>query len=80
MEKVWDEEWQTNLIDAALERVQRQTSAKHYQIFYLNVIRNVPVEKVAAATGVKPNDVYLVKHRLAPLFEKAVRAIEANQP
>jgi RNA polymerase sigma-70 factor (ECF subfamily) len=80
LEKVWDEEWQTNLIQAALERVERQTSAKHYQIFYLHVIREVPVDKVAAATGVKPNDVYLVKHRLMPLFEKAVRAVESNQP
>src|SRR5439155_24536274 len=31
LEKVWEQEWQNNLINAALERVQRQTSAKHYQ-------------------------------------------------
>ena len=80
LEKVWDEEWQANLISAALDRVQRQVSAKHYQMFYLHVIRGVTVEKVAAATGVKPNEIYLVKHRLTPLFEKAVRAVEANQP
>ena len=79
LERVWEEEWQTNLINAALERLQGQISAKHYQIFYLYVIRGVEVEKVAAATGVKPNDVYLVKHRLTPMFEKAIRAVEGNQ-
>ncbi len=79
LERVWDEEWQTNLINAALERLQGQISAKHYQIFYLYVIRGVEVDKVATATGVKPNDVYLVKHRLTPMFEKAIRAVEGNQ-
>lgn len=80
LERVWDEEWQANLVNAALERLQNQISAKHYQIFYLYVIRGVEVEKVAVATGVKPNDVYLIKHRLTPIFEKAVRAVEGNQP
>jgi len=80
LEKVWDEEWRDNVIQSALERIQRQVSARHYQVFYLYVIRGVAVEKVAAAAGVKPNDVYLVKHRLTPLFEKAVRAVEHNQP
>jgi len=78
LEKIWDEEWQTNLINAALERLQRETSAKHYQIYYLYVIRGMAVEKVAAATGVKQAEVYVVKHRLMPLFEKAVRAVESN--
>jgi RNA polymerase sigma factor (sigma-70 family) len=80
LEKVWEEEWQSNLIHAALDRVQKEASAKHYQIFYLYVIRGTPVEKVAAATGVKPGEVYLVKHRLMPLFEKAVRAIDSHEP
>ena len=79
LEKVWEEEWQNNLINAALERVQRQTSAKHYQIFYLYVIRGIAVEKVAASTGVKPADVYLIKHRLTPLFEQAAKAVESNE-
>lgn len=80
LEKTWEAEWQANLIQAALDRVQRQTNARHYQIFYLHVIRGAAVHQVAAATGVAPNDVYMIKHRLTPLFEKAVRAIEHNQP
>ncbi len=80
LEKVWDEEWQANLITAALDRLQRQTSAKNYQIFYLYVVRGAEVEKVAAATGVKASEVYVIKHRLTPLFEKAVRAVESNEP
>jgi len=79
LERIWDEEWQSNLINSALERLQHLTSARNYQIFYLYVIRGVEVEKVAAATGVKPGEVYVIKHRLTPLFEKSVRAVESNR-
>ena len=68
-----------NLTSGALARVQRQVSARHYQIFYLYVIRGAPVAQVAAATGASADEVYLVKHRLWSLFEKAMRAVELNQ-
>jgi RNA polymerase sigma-70 factor (ECF subfamily) len=80
LERVWDEEWRGNLTNAALARVQGQTSARHYQIFYLYAIRGAPVQQVAAATGVSADEIYMVKHRLLPLFEKAVRTIERRQP
>src|SRR4029077_6411867 len=30
-ESVWDEEWEKNLLEAAIERVKNQVDAKHYQ-------------------------------------------------
>src|SRR5207247_9450722 len=79
LEKVWEEEWRGNLTSAALGRVQRQASARHYQIFYLYAIRGAAVSQVATATGANPEEIYLVKHRLWPLFEKAMKAVESNQ-
>ena len=79
LEKVWEEEWRGNLTSAALARVERQANARHYQIFYLYAIRGTAVSQVAAATGATPEEVYLVKHRLWPLFEKAMKAVEGNE-
>jgi RNA polymerase sigma-70 factor (ECF subfamily) len=79
LEKVWEEEWRGNLTQAALARVQRQTSARHFQIFYLYVIGQTPVSQVATATGTTPDEVYVVKHRLWPLFEKAMKAVEGYE-
>jgi len=78
-DRVWEEEWRKNVTAAALERVQRQTSAKHYQIFVLNAIRQVPAAQVARLAGVKPDQVYVIKNRVKPLFEQAVRAIERHE-
>ena len=79
LERIWDEEWRNNLTTAALAKVRRQSSARHFQIFYLYAVQGTPVAKVTAATGAAADEVYLVKHRLAPLFEKAVKAVEACQ-
>jgi len=38
-------------VQAALDKLQRQVSAKHYQIFYARVIEEMPVMKVAKLLG-----------------------------
>jgi RNA polymerase sigma-70 factor (ECF subfamily) len=77
LERIWEEEWRENLTEAALAKVQRQSSARQFQIFYLYVVQEAPVAKVAAATGATTDEIYLVKHRLWPLFDRAVKAVEA---
>lgn len=79
LEKIWAKEWEQNLIENALKRVERQVSAKHYQVFYLNTIQKLPPEKVAKALAVNVEQVYLIKHRLKKIFEQAIKALE-NQP
>ncbi len=79
LEKVWDEEWHQNLIENALKKLEQQVSAKHYQIFYLHVIKSLSPEKVAKALAIKVDQVYLIKHRLRKRFEQAIKELE-NQP
>jgi len=76
LEGIWDNEWDRNLLAAALEKLERQVSAKHYQVFFLHVIKQYPVEKVAKVAGIKENQVYLIKHRLADLFKNALAELE----
>jgi RNA polymerase sigma-70 factor (ECF subfamily) len=76
LESVWDEEWQTNLLEAAMERVKRLVKEEHYQMFDLYVIRHWPVKKVAGMLGVSVGQVYLAKHRVSTLIKKEVRRLE----
>ena len=75
-EPLWEEEWQVNLLQAALERVKRRVKEEHYQIFDLYVLKQWPVLKVARTLGVHIGQVYLAKHRIAGLLKKEVRALE----
>jgi len=79
LDSIWDEEWQKNIVDAAMERVKRRVKPDHYQIFYLNAVKKLGVRKVADMVGVNVAQVYLVKHRIAALIKKEVQKLEANE-
>lgn len=78
LDAVWDEEWQENLRDTALEKLKRQIKPKHYQIFYLLEVKELAPAKVAQTLGVNVGQVYLVKHRTGGLFKKALKEAEAK--
>jgi RNA polymerase sigma-70 factor (ECF subfamily) len=76
LESLWEAEWQSNLMEAALERVRRRVKEEHYQIFDLNVIRQWPASKVAKILEVNIAQVYLAKHRVLALLKREVRMLE----
>ena len=78
LESLWNEEWEKNLIDAALERVKHTVNAKQYQIFYLHVIKKSSVQKVAHTLGVNAAQVYLAKHRVGHLVKKEVKHLQTK--
>lgn len=72
LDGAWEEEWQRHLTHLALERLKTQMNTQHFQIFYLSVIKQQPAGTVAKALGVNRGQVYLVKHRLLPVFKKTL--------
>ena len=78
LEALWNDEWENHIVDAALERVKQQSSAKHYQIFFLQAIKQIPSVKVAETLNVKVDQVYLIKHRLTKIFEEALKELETK--
>jgi RNA polymerase sigma factor (sigma-70 family) len=76
LEKIWEEEWQANLMEAALERVKHRVREEHYQMFDLNVVRQWPANQVAKTLEVHIAQVYLAKHRILALVKKEVRLLE----
>ena len=78
LEATWDEEWEKNLLAAAVERVKRRVDLEQFQIFDLYCIENWSAQKVARTLGVGIGRVYLAKHRLAAMIRKEVKAIRDN--
>ena len=76
---LWDEEWQRNLVDAAMERVKRQVSGEHYQIFYLHSVKNMPARDIGELLGVSAAKVYVVRHRVGRLVKREVRALTRRE-
>lgn len=51
LDGIWNEEWQKNLMDVALERVRRRADPEHYQIFHLHAVKGLGVREAAKAVG-----------------------------
>ena len=72
LEAVWNEEWESNLVDAAVERVKTKVDPSQYQIFDLYVMKRWPVLRVARMLSVNPGRVYFCKHRVGKLLKDEI--------
>jgi RNA polymerase sigma-70 factor (ECF subfamily) len=79
LEASWDEEWEHNLLNAAIDRVKKKVDAKQYQVYDLYVLKNWPVARVARALNVSAGRVYLAKHRISHLVKKELSYLQ-NKP
>ena len=78
MEALWEEEWRSNLLRAAIARIKRRVSPKQFQMFDLYVTQQWPMEQVTAMLDVNPAQVYMAKLRLGRLLKCEVRALQKS--
>jgi RNA polymerase sigma-70 factor (ECF subfamily) len=78
LEASWDREWETNLLEAATERVKNKADPKHYQMFDLIVFRKWPVSKVARLLRTNRARVYLAKHRISQQIKKEITRLRTK--
>ena len=76
VERVWEEEWQKHVMEAALAKVKLRCNAKEYQIFDLYVLNKMPVRKVAETLGVSVTHVYVAKHRVGSLLKNEIKNVQ----
>jgi RNA polymerase sigma factor (sigma-70 family) len=76
IQKVWEEEWESTLLDGAMDRVKRRTDPKQYQVFYLYAVKKWPVSKVARTLKVSRGMVYLIKHRISGAIKKEITRLQ----
>ena len=78
LDDLWEAEWQTNLLAAAVANIKRRVDPLKYQIFDCYVNKDWAAEKVAAAFGVSVDQVYMAKHRLTAMIKQEVTRLETE--
>jgi RNA polymerase sigma-70 factor (ECF subfamily) len=76
LDAVWEAEWETNLLNAAMNNVKRRGDPQKYQIFDFYVNKDWPPGKVAESFGVSVDQVYQIKHRVTEAIRAEVRRLE----
>lgn len=75
VESLWEQEWEGNLLRAAVDRVKSRVDGKQYQIFDLNVNQGWPVAKVAQDLNVTRARVYVAKHQISKMLRKEIERL-----
>jgi RNA polymerase sigma factor (sigma-70 family) len=75
---VWDRDWEQNLMEVAMAKVQPHVNPVQYQMFQLQVVNQWPAHKVAEKLGVKLGKVYFAKYKVSRLIKKEVKRLQAE--
>jgi RNA polymerase sigma-70 factor (ECF subfamily) len=76
LEKIWDDEWEKNLLEVALGKARRNLDPRQYQIFDFYVNKGWKAEQVAKTLGLTVNQVYLAKNRVTELITREVERLK----
>ena len=78
LEAILEEDWQQNLVAAALDRVKRRVKPRQYQIFDFYVVKGWPVNRVRETLGISATQIYLAKLRISNLVKKEAKKLEGE--
>jgi len=76
LDELWNDEWEKNLLDAAIATVKRRLDPRKYQIFDFYVNKGWAADKVAARFQTSVDQVYLAKHRITAMIKAEVARLE----
>jgi RNA polymerase sigma-70 factor (ECF subfamily) len=71
----WEEDWKTNLLAAARERLREKVSPEQFQIYDYHAIQRHSVAQTSKALGVTAARVYLAKLRVGRQLAKEIAAL-----
>ncbi len=78
IEEVWDQEWEGNLLDAAVERVKAKAKAAQYQVFYMHMVQQIPAREVARLLGISLGKVYFACRGISKLVKEECKRLEKS--
>lgn len=76
LEEIWDREWDSNLLEAAIDNVKKSVSPKHYQVFDLLHFKELPLAEVTSRMKVSKASAYLIRHRIKRAIETELVRIQ----
>lgn len=78
LEARWQEEWEQNLMEVALERVKRLVRPREFQVFDFCTVKEWPVAKVATHLNLIRPQVYYLNKKLNRMIRNEIRSLRAE--
>ena len=72
----WEQDWERNLMDAAITAVKAKVDPKQYQVFDLGVFKHWDASKISKTLNISKAKVYLTKHRIQRLVKQEIARLK----
>ena len=76
---LWDEQWRTHMMDAAMGRIRQTVRPAHFQLFELTVLKGCPLAEVAKSLGISLPMAYVIRHRIGKQLKREVARLQEHQ-
>jgi RNA polymerase sigma-70 factor (ECF subfamily) len=76
VDQLWEAEWKSNLLNAAVANVKRRLDPKKYQIYDLQVNKGLAPEKLAALMGKSAEEILEAKRDIAEMIQAEMKRLE----
>jgi hypothetical protein len=76
LDSLWDRQWRTHMMDAAMARIRQSVKPSHFQLFELTVLKACPLADVAKSLGISIPMAYVIRHRIGKLLKKEVQRLQ----
>ncbi len=75
-EASWQAEWEQNLMETALRRVQAKVSTRQFLLFSLAVLKQVPTATIRERYDASLPQIYLARHRVGRLLKSEIARLQ----
>ena len=75
LERIWEQEWQSNLHSMAIDHVRLKISAQQFQIFDCYVLKEWSVEDIKRKLGFSTGQIYMAKYRVGKLLKQELEIL-----
>ncbi len=75
-DEVWEQQWQADLVAAAVEKVRISVSADQFRLWHECAVRGVPAREAAKTFGVSATRVHVAVFRIRARIAREAKAME----
>ena len=79
LEARWQEEWEQNLMEVALDRVKKQVRPHEFQVFDFCTVKEWPVAKVASHLNLIRPQVYYLNKKVGRMIRGEIEKLRAEE-
>ncbi len=76
MKEIWDNAWESEVMNLAMDNLRKRVDARHFQAFELHIVHGFSIARIARDLDLNRATVYVIHFRLKKLLAAEVARVK----